>query len=154
MSLQFRLKLLPKVATHITHVLQKVIPLDNPLHGQSRSTSNRMTLVRLSMSESTTPLVQRLHDIFANQHARHRRISTTQTLAHGLYIWHDAFLLPGVKGAAATDTGHDLVEDEEGAVFLAHGFHGGEVAWYCRDATEGLTLHVSSQYILCIVSID
>lgn len=63
-------------------------------------------------------------------------VTTSQAFANTLDIGYDAFLFPSVQSSAAAHSAHDLIENEKCSVLLADCFHGGEVAWYSRDAAE------------------
>lgn len=125
---------------HVTHVLEQILLLDDPLHGQRRGTRDGVALVRLAVPEHARPLVQRIHDLGADQHARDGRVAAAETLAQSLDVWHDALLFPGVERARTAHSAHYFVEDEQGTVLVADGFHGGEVPWEGGDAAQSLEI--------------
>lgn len=55
------------ILTHDHHVLAQPVLPDDPLHFRSRGTSDRMTLICLSVGETASALLERLHYAVINQ---------------------------------------------------------------------------------------
>lgn len=94
------------------------------------------------MSEAAASIPQGIDDFLINEDSGDGRVAGSQGFPHDLHVWGDivgaAFGLPGVVGAGAAEAAHYFVVHEEGAVAVADGFHGCEVAWYGGHAAECL----------------
>src|SRR5262245_47549836 len=97
-----------------------------------------MALVSLPMPELTCSFVQSLNNRIMNQDTRNRGVAAPETFSDGLNIRDYVLLLPCMKSSTTTHSTHDLIKNEQSAVFLADGFHGGEVTWYSRNTAECL----------------
>ena len=112
---------------------QAVLAQD-PLHLECRGAGDRVRLVGVAVHEPAGAVAQRGDDPARHQDAADRRIAAAEALGHRLDIGRHALLLPGVQGAGAAHAAHDLVQDQQRAVPVAHRPHRREIAGQRGDA--------------------
>lgn len=122
---------------HIPAILQQPFLLNDLLHLQGSSARNRVAMVSLEVDKSARALLEDVEDWAGYQEGANGRVAGAQALGDGLQVGRHGFLLPGVEGARAAHAGEDFVEDEERAVLVADGLHGGQIAGEGRNGAEG-----------------
>ena len=85
---------------------------------------------------SRAAILKSVDNVLVDEYPGHGLISSPEALADSLNIRRNALMLPGVMRSCTSHAAHDLVEDEERAVLLAHGLHRGEVARRRRHAAR------------------
>ena len=63
--------------------------------------------------------LENIDNVLTCQNACNWLVSSTKTFTYCLDIGHNPFLFPSMKGARATHTTHDLIEDEKRTITLA-----------------------------------
>ena len=81
------------------------------------------------MREAAASAPEGFDDLFVDEDGADGRVAGSEGLADDFDVRWGAFGLPGVPGAGAAQAAHDFVVHEEGAVPVADGFHGCEIAW-------------------------
>lgn len=113
------------LARHIRH---QILLLHNTLDLGGGGAGNRVRLIRVAMDKGASALVKGVNDAMADEEAGDGLESSAQPFADGLKVRDDVFLLPRVQGACTPHAAHHFVQDEQRAVLVADGLHGGEVA--------------------------
>ena len=121
---------------HGVDVRQQILVADHLLHRQRRGTGKRMRLVGVAVHEATGAVADRVQHTVIHQDAPDRLVAAAQPLGDDLDVGGDAFGLPRMQRAAATHPGHHLVQDQQGAVAVAHRAHGGEIPGQRRHAAQ------------------
>ncbi|CAM2156543.1 hypothetical protein PT2222_30015 [Paraburkholderia tropica] len=109
------------------HVVEQFFLSDHTLHFERRRTGRGMADIGVAVLEVTAAAHDGFIDARAHERRADRLIAGAQTLRDGQQIGRDAVLRAGVQPARAAHARHDLVEDQQHAVAIAHGANLAEV---------------------------
>ena len=119
----------------ITKISESILTAEG---STGHSAREGVCLVSLPMVESLRrPFTEPITDALVGNDGCYRGVSTTQAFAKSHDIRHNALLLECELGTCAACSAHDLVEDEENAVFVADGLNRNEVPGWSSDAATG-----------------
>ncbi|KFA74370.1 hypothetical protein S40288_06678 [Stachybotrys chartarum IBT 40288] len=115
---------------------------DDAVHGQRRRASDGVRLVRVAVVEARGAAPQHLDHALVRQHRRDGRVPAAQPLAQRHQVRpHVALGLKRKVRARPPAAAHDLVQDEQHAVVVAHAPHARQVAPRRRDAARRRAAH-------------
>lgn len=100
---------LAEVLAHLSDIREQIILLNNLLYSVCSCTRDGMSLIGLSVGESTSALGQRIDHVPVHEETRDGRVSTRESLSDSLQIRDNTFLLPGMECSRAAHTAYHLV---------------------------------------------